>query len=128
VPDVGSCACYLGKKGVVTEQLKQLGGLPADERPRVGQWVNEAKELLQELLQSRKQHQKPYARQVARNARCDPPRRVRLGGHIRFAHAGASQALFLRLGFEIADGRRSKMISITSGAQHSGHAPGARHA
>ncbi|TDJ63802.1 MAG: phenylalanine--tRNA ligase subunit alpha, partial [Proteobacteria bacterium] len=31
---------YLGKKGIVTEQLKQLGSLPADERPQAGRWVN----------------------------------------------------------------------------------------
>jgi phenylalanyl-tRNA synthetase alpha chain len=39
---------YLGKKGLLTEQLKSLGGLPPDERPRVGALVNRAKEALQE--------------------------------------------------------------------------------
>jgi len=27
---------YLGKKGLLTEQLKQLGKLPADQRPQAG--------------------------------------------------------------------------------------------
>ena len=31
---------YMGKKGVFTQYLKQLGDMPADERPKVGQAVN----------------------------------------------------------------------------------------
>lgn len=37
---------YLGKKGQLTSLLKQLGKLPAEERPAAGQLVNEAKEKL----------------------------------------------------------------------------------
>ena len=100
---------YLGKKGVVTEQLKQLGGLPADERPRVGQWVNEAKELLQGLLQSRKQQLESAVRneRLARET-LDvtlPGRGVRLGGqHPVSRTLERLETLFQRLGFEIADG------------------------
>jgi phenylalanyl-tRNA synthetase alpha chain len=46
---------YLGKKGVLTEQLKTLGGLPADERPAAGQAINEAKRQLNERLGSRRE-------------------------------------------------------------------------
>ena len=38
---------YLGKKGILTQQLKQLGSLPADERPQAGQAINRAKQSLQ---------------------------------------------------------------------------------
>ena len=31
---------YLGKKGLLTEQLKQLGKLPAEQRPQAGQAIN----------------------------------------------------------------------------------------
>lgn len=41
---------YLGKKGVLTEILKQLGQLAASERPKAGQQVNDAKEKLQAWL------------------------------------------------------------------------------
>jgi phenylalanyl-tRNA synthetase alpha subunit len=34
----------LGKKGTITAQLKQLGALPAAERPAAGARINEAKE------------------------------------------------------------------------------------
>lgn len=45
---------YLGKKGELTQFLKQLGDLPASERPKVGQAVNEAKEALQNQLNQRR--------------------------------------------------------------------------
>lgn len=45
---------YLGKKGLITEQLKQLGGLPAEQRRDAGQDINKAKQVLQELLSERK--------------------------------------------------------------------------
>ena len=38
---------YLGRKGMLTQQLKQLGSLPADKRPAAGQAINEAKDKLQ---------------------------------------------------------------------------------
>ena len=46
---------FLGKKGELTEQLKQLGQLTADERPAAGQIINEAKAAVQALLSVRKE-------------------------------------------------------------------------
>ena len=45
---------YLGKSGHFTEQLKQLGRLPKEERPRAGQAINNAKQQLQRAIESRK--------------------------------------------------------------------------
>ena len=45
---------YLGKKGELTGQLKQLGGLPAEERPAAGQAINQAKQALQSALEERR--------------------------------------------------------------------------
>ena len=45
-------AC-LGKKGRLTECLKIVGQLPIEERPQVGQAINQAKHYLQDLLQRR---------------------------------------------------------------------------
>ena len=45
---------YLGKKGLLTEQLKQLGKLPADQRPQAGQAINVAKKLVQDAIEARK--------------------------------------------------------------------------
>lgn len=44
----------LGKKGVLTEQLKGLGALPAAERPLAGQRINEMKAAIQTAIESRR--------------------------------------------------------------------------
>jgi phenylalanyl-tRNA synthetase alpha chain len=44
----------LGKKGLVTEQLKQLGRLSAEERPAAGAKINEAKEKLAAAIDVRR--------------------------------------------------------------------------
>jgi phenylalanyl-tRNA synthetase alpha chain len=45
---------YLGKKGLLTEQLKQLGKLPAEQRPQAGQAINVAKQQVQDAIETRK--------------------------------------------------------------------------
>jgi phenylalanyl-tRNA synthetase alpha chain len=44
---------YMGKKGLLTEQLKQLGKLSPEERPQAGQAINQAKQELQQVLNAR---------------------------------------------------------------------------
>lgn len=41
---------YLGKKGELTAILKQMGGLSPEERPAMGQLVNQAKAAIEELI------------------------------------------------------------------------------
>jgi phenylalanyl-tRNA synthetase alpha chain len=45
---------WLGKKGVLTEQLKSLGALPASERPAAGALINEAKVAVQSAIDARR--------------------------------------------------------------------------
>lgn len=45
----------LGKKGELTQVLRGMGQLPADQRPLVGQWVNEARASLEAELASAKE-------------------------------------------------------------------------
>ena len=45
----------LGKKGLLTEQLKGLGKLPAEERPAAGQRINDAKSAIQAALEARRE-------------------------------------------------------------------------
>jgi phenylalanyl-tRNA synthetase alpha chain len=45
---------FLGKKGLLTEQLKQLGTLPPAERPAAGQRINDAKQQVQEAIETRR--------------------------------------------------------------------------
>jgi len=44
----------LGRKGTLAQISKQLGGLPAEERARVGKLLNAVKQALEEALQARK--------------------------------------------------------------------------
>lgn len=46
---------YLGKKGKITELLKGLGKLSAEERPAAGAEINKAKQAVQDQLNLRKQ-------------------------------------------------------------------------
>ena len=43
---------WLGKKGLLTEQLKSLGALPAAERPAVGAKINDAKQVVQAAIEA----------------------------------------------------------------------------
>jgi phenylalanyl-tRNA synthetase alpha chain len=45
---------FLGKKGIITEQSKQLGQLPPEQRRQAGQVVNEAKKTIQQALEERR--------------------------------------------------------------------------
>ena len=44
---------FLGKKGLLTQQLKQLGQLPAEERPAAGQAINRIKQQVQQAVEAR---------------------------------------------------------------------------
>jgi len=45
---------FLGKKGEVTQQLKQLGNMPAEQRRAAGQQVNALKQQLAQAIEARK--------------------------------------------------------------------------
>jgi len=46
---------YLGKKGELTDLLKGLGKLSKEERPAMGEAINEAKVKIQKLIETRKE-------------------------------------------------------------------------
>lgn len=100
---------YLGKKGLLTEQLKQLGKLPKEERPEAGQWVNKAKQALQQKLQERKDtlQSADLKKQLAQDT-IDvtlPGRGVSSGGlHPITRTMERLEALFTSMGFAVAEG------------------------
>lgn len=100
---------YLGKKGALTERLKQLGALPPDERPQAGQWVNDAKQRLQSAIEERSQALNARQReQQLANENLDvtlPGRGLRIGGpHPVTRTLRRLEELFVRMGFQIAEG------------------------
>jgi len=100
---------YLGKKGLLTEQLKQLGKLPADERPQAGQAINIAKRQVQQAIEARKQAlQNAVLAEALISERIDvtlPGRGQGTGGlHPVTRTLQRIERLFSSMGFESAEG------------------------
>ena len=100
---------WLGKKGVLTEQLKALGALPAPERPAAGARINQAKEQVQAAIDARRAalERADIERRLAAG-RIDvtlPGRGEESGGLHPLTQARLRiETLFRRAGFEVASG------------------------
>lgn len=100
---------YLGKKGLLTDALRDLGRLPAEERPRAGQIINEAKYRVQEAITQRGRALQATAldRQLSREA-IDvtlPGRGQQRGGlHPITITLGRIEDLLAQAGFTVAEG------------------------
>jgi len=102
-------ARFLGKAGVLTEQLKGLGKLPAGERPGAGALINEAKEKVEALLAARRdaiQAQSLDARlaQEALDVTLPGRGRGRGGIHPVIRTWQRVEGIFRSAGFDVADG------------------------
>ena len=100
---------YLGKKGVLTERLKAVGGLPAEDRRVAGQAINEAKDRLQQALERRRTVLEADALEARLAAeRIDvtlPGRGARTGGlHPITRTLERIERIFAQAGFAVAEG------------------------
>jgi len=100
---------YLGKKGALTTQLKQLGQLPPDERREAGQAINGAKQKLESLITEREGHLRKAevaARLVSEKIDITlPGRTVEAGGPHPVSRAlDRILAIFNQLGFAVETG------------------------
>jgi len=102
-------ARYLGKSGVITEQMKMLGALPTDERKQVGARINLIKNQVEALLKSRRDaiQNEELERQLAAES-LDvtlPGRGEGVGGlHPVTRTLARIEQLFASIGFVAADG------------------------
>ena len=100
---------YLGKKGPMTEILRGMGKLSAEERPKIGQIVNEIKNLLEEEINAKTTvlEQKALADKLA-NEKVDitlPGRQPREGHlHPVTLTMREIKKIFMRMGFEVMEG------------------------
>ncbi len=100
---------YLGKKGVITRQLKELGSLPPDQRRDVGRRINDQKAAIEEAIRERKAALERH-RLAARLAeeRLDvtlPGYAFKAGGlHLLTRVTNRLLDVFVRLGYEVAVG------------------------
>ncbi len=100
---------YLGKKGEVTARLKQLGGLPPEERRAEGARINELRDRLESAIEARRQELQ-QAELAARleAGRVDltlPGDSFRVGGeHLLTRVTNRLLDIFTSLGYEVATG------------------------
>lgn len=100
---------YMGKKGLLTEQLKSLGTLSAEQRPAAGQLINEAKQQVQDCINARNDELKAAellsklaAEQIDVSL---PGRRAQVGGfHPVSKTIQRIEAFFGDLGFRVVEG------------------------
>lgn len=100
---------YLGKKGFFTQQMMALRDVEAQERPAVGQLINQAKEQVVQVLNARKES----LEQAALNEKLQkeviditlPGRAYEMGGlHPVSITINRLTAFFERLGFAVEQG------------------------
>ncbi len=100
---------YLGKRGRLTEVLRALGGLPAEQRPAVGQAANLARDELERAYSQRlKQLEAMELRRALEAERVDVtlPGRPVQGGRLHPTTLIIQQIVdvFVRMGYEVVEG------------------------
>lgn len=100
---------YLGKKGPITDLLKGMGKLPAEERPKMGALVNVIREAVTESLEAKmtKLEEEAINAQLEKEA-IDvtlPGRPVPTGNHHPLTRVVEEiEDFFISMGYEIAEG------------------------
>ncbi|WP_080844485.1 phenylalanine--tRNA ligase subunit alpha [Cytobacillus gottheilii] len=100
---------YLGKKGPITEVLKGMGKLSAEERPRMGALANEVRDAIAAAIESKQKNLEEAA--VAAQLAAEtidvtlPGRPVRSGNHHPLTRVVEEiEDLFIGMGYTVAEG------------------------
>lgn len=100
---------YLGKKGPLTEILRGMGSLSAEERPLIGQVANEVRGAIESLIEEKQehfQHQETEQRLAAEKVDVTlPGRPLKQGGiHPLNQVIQDIEDIFIGMGYRIAEG------------------------
>lgn len=100
---------YLGKKGELTAILKQMGGLSPEERPKMGQLVNEAKSYVEGLVSKKREEIKQKATELKLKAETidiTMPAKKRETGKLHPLNTVLDDMIdiFQSMGFDVLDG------------------------
>lgn len=100
---------YLGKKGELTALLKQMGSLSPEERPVMGQRVNEAKAKLEALISGKKNELKAKATELKLKAETidiTMPAKAQACGKLHPLNTVLDDMIdiFQSMGFDVLDG------------------------
>ncbi len=108
---------YLGKKGELTNLLKQMGQLPPDQRPAMGQLANEVRAALEAALERRAQALEEQALEQRLAAEAVdvtiPGKPPRLGHrHPMSIALGEIEQVFVGMGFTVLDGPEIELAQL----------------
>lgn len=100
---------YLGKKGPMTEILRGMGALPAEERPKIGQIVNEVKSALETAINAKTEvleAESLKARLANEKVDITLPGRTQNCGHLHPVTLTLREIkkIFMRTGFDVMEG------------------------
>jgi phenylalanyl-tRNA synthetase alpha chain len=97
---------YLGKKGRITAVMKRLGGIPAEERPKVGQLANRIKQALAERFEERKEGISSEKRREVPSLDLTLPGREPARGHVHPITQVFREIcdIFKAMGFKVVEG------------------------
>lgn len=100
---------YLGKRGMVTQELKRLGALRPDERREAGQRINRLKSVLEKAIHERREAlEREAVRRQLESESVDvtlPGARLKQGGlHLMTLVTHRLIEIFVSLGYEVAVG------------------------
>lgn len=100
---------YLGKKGPLTEVLRGMGALSADERPLIGQVANDVRAAIETVIEEKQaayQHQETENRLRAETIDVTLPGRPSTQGAVHPINKIVQEIedIFLGMGFTIAEG------------------------
>lgn len=100
---------YLGKKGPMTEILRGMGSVSAEERPKIGQIVNEVKSILEEAINASTEVLEAEAlKEKMANEKIDIslPGRANSCGHLHPVTLTLREIkkIFMRMGFDVMEG------------------------
>lgn len=100
---------YLGKKGELTTVLREMGNIPAEQRPVIGSLVNQVRDKLENLINQKEQEFKEIElKNKLENENIDvtePSKKTKLGSlHPITQIINEVEDIFLGMGYQIADG------------------------
>ena len=100
---------YLGKKGELTSVLKGMKNVAPEERPKVGQMVNEAREMIEDKLEETKQILARRAREAQMKAEVIdvtlPAKKANVGHrHPNTIALEELERIFTGMGYEVVEG------------------------
>jgi phenylalanyl-tRNA synthetase alpha chain len=97
---------YIGRKGIITQMLKNITSLPEGDKPKIGQLLNQAKgEFQRAILEKEKEIFQEEAGRVEQIDLTIPGRNFKLGTiHPVELILKATEDIFLGMGFCVVDG------------------------